>query len=282
MIPSCKDNSKDTKRWADDKSPAAIVVHYHELWLKRGNRNFFLHQLREALRRALGGIAVSRVSRPSDRLIVELSSAKDLEEALDRLRRVFGISYLGVARIIDRHSIAQSTAAGDPLAAIRAAAWEEVRNERFSTFAVRATRSDKGFPLNAMALEREIGGWIYDQLIAEGRAPRVDLRNPALTCQIEVTRGPVLVYARRIPGAGGLPANTAGKLLCLLSGGLDSAFAAFKSLWRGSHPRFVDDWGGGALPGESSVHVALEVVERRVRGQFNARFYRVPLEPLKR
>ena len=50
---------------------AHIVVHYHELWLKRGNRAFFLHQLRDALRRALDGIAISRISQPADRLIIE-------------------------------------------------------------------------------------------------------------------------------------------------------------------------------------------------------------------
>ena len=263
---------------------ATIVVHYHELWLKRGNRNFFLHQLRDAIRRALGGIAIGRISRPSDRLIIELVDAADLEGALHRLDRVFGISYLGVARVIDRLAIAEATAAGDALAPIRAAAWSEISTERFSTFAVRATRSDKSFALNALALEREIGGWVFDQLVAAGRESeaRVDLKTPALTCHIEVTRGPILVYARRIPGAGGLPANTAGKLLCLLSGGFDSAVAAFKMMKRGAHLSFVHFWGGGALPGESSVHVARELVERLTPWQFTSRLYLVPFEPLQR
>jgi thiamine biosynthesis protein ThiI len=266
----------------NDAGAARIVVHYHELWLKRGNRNFFLHQLREALRRALEGIVVARISRPSDRLILELGSAADLEQALRRLDRVFGISYVAVARVVDRNALAKSTAAGDALLCIRAAAWDEIRNQRFDTFAVRAKRSDKSFPLNAMALEREIGGWLFDKLVATGRQARVDLKNPALTCRIEVTRGPILVYARRIAGAGGLPANTAGKLLCLLSGGFDSAVAAFKMMKRGAHLSFVHFWGGGALPGESSVHVVRQLVERLVPWQFTARLYLVPFESLQR
>ena len=267
-----------------------IVVHYHELWLKKGNRDFFLHKLREALRRALEGIPVTRISRPADRLVIELGRTADLEEALQRLARVSGISYLGVARVIDRPagakrtdaSIGQDAPDNDPLAPIRAAAWEEVRAEQFSTFAVRARRSDKSFPLNAMALEREIGGYLFDRMVAEHRDVRVDLKNPALTCRIEVTRGPVLVYARRIPGAGGLPANTGGKLLCLLSGGFDSAVAAFKMMKRGAHLSFVHFWGGGALPGESSVHVARQLVERLVPWQFTTKLYLVPFEPLQR
>jgi thiamine biosynthesis protein ThiI len=259
-----------------------IVVHYHELWLKKGNRDFFLHKLREALRRALEGIPIARISRPADRLVIEFAGDANLEEALRRLERVSGISHLGVARVIGRGAGARESSQDEQVAPIRAAAWEEVRGEQFSTFAVRATRSDKSFPLNAMALERDVGGYLFDKLQEEGRPARVDLKHPALTCRIEVTRGPALVYARRIPGAGGLPPNTAGKLLCLLSGGFDSAVAAYKMMKRGAHLSFVHLWGGGALPGESSVHVARQLVERLVPWQFTTRLYLVPFEPLQR
>jgi thiamine biosynthesis protein ThiI len=254
-----------------------IVVHYHELWLKRGNRRFFLHKLREALRRALDGIAISRISRPADRLIVEIADATHVEEALQRLTRVSGISHLAVARVLRRPSL------GDhPLHALCEAAWQEIRNEQFATFAVRARRSDKGFPLNAMAIEREVGGYLFDKLQAEGRHVRVDLKAPALTCRIEITRGPLLVYARRTLGPGGLPPNTAGRLVCLLSGGFDSAVAAYKMMKRGAHLSFVHFWGGGAAAGESSIHVARQLVERLVPWQFTAKLYLVPFEPLQR
>ncbi len=256
---------------------AHIVVHYHELWLKRGNRRFFLHKLREALRRALEGIAIARISEPADRLIIEFADAAQIEEALRRLARVSGISHLGVARVLRRTDLDAR-----PLDALCAAAWEEVRGEPFSSFAVRARRSDKSFPLNALAIEREVGGYLFDRLYAEGRHVRVDLETPQLTCRIEVTRGPLLVYARRIAGPGGLPANTAGKLACLLSGGFDSAVAAYKMMRRGAHLSFVHFWGGGALAGESSVHVARQLVECLVPWQFSAKLYLVPFEPLQR
>jgi thiamine biosynthesis protein ThiI len=256
---------------------AHIVVHYHELWLKRGNRRFFLHKLREALRRALDGIAISRISRPSDRLIVEIADAANVEEALQRLTRVSGISHLAIARVLP-HPVSSA----NPLGTIRDAAWEEIRGEQFATFAVRARRSDKSFPLNAMAIEREIGGYLFDKLQAEGRNVRVDLKKPDLTCRIEITRGPLLVYARRILGPGGLPPNTAGRLVCLLSGGFDSAVAAYKMMKRGAHLSFVHFWGGGAAAGESSVHVAHQLVERLVPWQFSTKLYLVPFEPLQR
>ncbi len=80
----------------------------------------------------------------------------------------------------------------------------------------------------------------------------------------------------------GLPANTTGRMVCLLSGGFDSAVAAYKMIRRGAHVNFVHFWGGGAKPGESSVHVARALVERLLPYQFTARLYLVPFEPIQR
>jgi len=259
-------------------SPAYILVHYHELWLKQGNRQFFLHQLRQAMKRALQGIAVTRITQPGDRYIIELADSRDADAALQRLSRVFGISHYGLSRTLDWSTQEQ----GKLIEVIAGVAWQEIENQTFSTFAVRARRSDKRFPRNALALEREVGGMLFDRLAAEGRSPRVDLKNPDLTCRIEVTRGPVLVYARRIKGPGGLPPNTAGRLTCLLSGGFDSAVAAYKMMKRGAHLSFVHFWGGGADAGESSVHVARRLVEQLVPWQGTARLYLVPFEGLQR
>ena len=260
-------------------SGAHIVVHYHELWLKGGNRDFFLHKLRLAMRRSLEGLRVARIVQPGDRYVIELIDAGELGEARERLSRVFGIANLAVARSLDR---AETAAAADPLESLRQAAWEEVCGEKFATFAVRAKRSDKRFPLSVLTIEREVGGYLHDQLHAAGHPVRVDLRQPELTCRIEITPGPILIYGRRIAGAGGLPTGTAGRLTCLLSGGFDSAVAAFKMMKRGAHASFVHFWGGGADPGESSVHVARELVKRLTPWQFTSKLYLVPFEPLQR
>jgi len=260
-----------------------IVVHYHELWLKLGNRLFFLHQLRRAMRRALEGISVGRITQPGDRYLIELENPDQLQVALRRLQLVFGISHLAVARPVDwSHRAVGQVTAGDVLPQICETAWDEIRTESFSTFAVRAKRGDKRFPHNSMFIEREVGGALFDKLEAAGRPAKVDLKNPELTCRIEVTRGPILIYARRIAGPGGLPTNTAGRLTCLLSGGFDSAVAAYKMMKRGAHMSFVHFWGGGAEPGESSIHVARRLVEKLVPWQGTARLYLVPFEPLQR
>lgn len=257
-----------------------IVVHYHELWLKGRNRNFFLNKLGLALKRSLEGIPFSRVGRPGDRMIIVLKPGPGKEQAavqdaLARIARVVGVANYSVARTVERSPEAS-------LENICEATWLETAGQRFSTFAVRAKRSDKSFPVNAMNVESEVGRYLLEKLRAAGREVRVNLNDPDFTCHIEITPGPVLVYSQKIPGPGGLPANSGGRMMCLLSGGFDSAVAAYKMIKRGAHLSFVHFWGGGAREGESSVHVARELARKLVPYQFTAKLYLVPFEPLQR
>jgi tRNA uracil 4-sulfurtransferase len=252
-------------------SKPVIVVHYHELWLKGRNRRFFLGKLFVALRQSLQGIPVERIEQPGDRFLVRLGAGAPLEEALKRIERVFGVAYYAVARPVERS-----------MEALCREAWEEVEPLQFATFAVRAKRSDKGFPHSTMEIEAAVGRSLLDKLRAEGRDVRVRLKDPELTCHIEITPGPLLVYARKIPGPGGLPANTAGRITCLLSGGYDSAVAAYHMMKRGAHLSFVHFYGTGAQPGESSLHVASGLARTLVRYQFRAKLYRVPFEAIQR
>jgi tRNA uracil 4-sulfurtransferase len=252
-------------------SKPVIVVHYHELWLKGGNRRFFLGKLHTALRQSLGGIPVERIEQPGDRYIVRLSEGAPVAEAIASLERVAGVANYAVARTVSR-----------TMEDLCAAAWEELWPLRFTTFAVRAKRSDKAFPHGSMEIEKVVGRFLQDRLREAGREARVQLKEPDVTCHIEVTPGPLLVYARKIPGMGGLPANTAGRMTCLLSGGYDSAVAAYHMMKRGAHLSFVHFYGTGARPGESSLHVARGLARVLTPYQFRAKLYRVPFEAIQR
>jgi thiamine biosynthesis protein ThiI len=252
-------------------SKPVIVVHYHELWLKGGNRRFFLGKLFTALRQGLQGIPVDRIEQPGDRFLIRLGTEAPVDEAMRRVEQVLGVAYYAVARPVERD-----------MEALCRAAWEEAEPLRFGTFAVRAKRSDKTFPHTTMEIERAVGGYLLDKLREKGRDVRVRLNDPEMTCRIEVTPGPLLVYARKIPGPGGMPANTAGRITCLLSGGYDSAVAAYHMMKRGAHLSFVHFYGTGAQPGESSLHVASGLVRKLVPYQFRAKLYRVPFEGIQR
>jgi thiamine biosynthesis protein ThiI len=252
-------------------SNPVIVVHYHELWLKGRNRRFFLGKLFTALRQSLQGVPVQRIEQPGDRFIVRLGDGASLAEAVARVNRVLGIAFYAVAKPVERS-----------MEALCRAAWEEVAPLEFSNFAVRAKRSDKSFPHTSIEIDSTIGRYLLEKLREQGRKVSVKLNDPELTCYVEITPGPALVYARRIPGTGGLPANTAGRMMCLLSGGYDSAVAAYHMMKRGAHLSFAHFYGTGARPGESSVHVASELVRRLVPYQFHAKLYRIPFEAIQR
>lgn len=252
-------------------SKPVIVVHYHELWLKGRNRRFFLGKLFVALRQSLQGIPVDRIEQPGDRFLVRLGDGASLEDAIKRIERVFGVANYAVARPVERD-----------MEALCREAWEEMQPLDFATFAVRAKRSDKEFPHSTMEIESTVGRYLLDKLHAEGRGVRVRLKDPEVTCYAEITPGPLLVYARKIPGPGGLPANTAGRITCLLSGGYDSAVAAYHMMKRGAHLSFVHFYGTGAEAGESSLHVANGLARKLVPYQFHAKLYRVPFEAIQR
>jgi len=256
---------------AQTMSQPAIVVHYHELWLKGRNKRFFVSKLAANLRAALEDLSIEKIERRNDRLIVRLRHENSLKAALQRIEKVSGIAYY-----------AQALPAEPNLESICRAAWEEIEPLSFQNFAVRAKRSDKFFPYRSSEIERVVGKHLLDSLQAAGRPARVKLNDPDVTCRIEITSGPALVYARKIAGPGGLPANTAGKMLCLLSGGFDSAVAAYHMIKRGAHLSFAHFYGTGARPGESSVHVARRIVRQLALWQFTAKLYRVPFEPVQR
>src|ERR1700691_5241608 len=248
-----------------------IVVHYHELWLKGRNRRFFLRKLHTALRIALQGIPVERIEQPGDRMVVWLGNGASLEEATARLDRVMGVAFYAVARAVARD-----------MEELCKTAWEEMAPLRFESFAVRAKRSDKRFPTTSLEAEVIIGRYLLEQLRAQNRNVRVRLNQPEMTCYVEITKSMALVYARKVPGAGGLPPNTAGRMMCLLSGGYDSAVAAYHMMKRGAHLSFVHFYGTGAKAGESSLHVASGLARKLVPYQFHAKLYRVPFEAIQR
>ncbi len=248
-----------------------LVLHYHELWLKGGNRRFFLSRLVESVRCQLGDLGSLAVTHEDGRLLVTLDSPQGLHEAAGRVKKILGVAH---------YSVASETARDLPLVA--EAAWAQLEPQSFRTFAVRARRADKTLPFRSHEAEREIGRALLERAAVAGRPLAVDLDEPDVTCRVEFTTQRALVYSEKIPGPGGMPANTAGKLVCLLSGGYDSAVAAYKMMRRGARMGFVHFYGVAARPGESSEPVARELVETLVPYQGGARLYLVPFHDLQR
>jgi thiamine biosynthesis protein ThiI len=201
----------------------SIVVHYQEIALKGKNRPWFMSRLVRNIRQAVSDLDVSAVRLLMGRIEVVLGPGASREVVGDRLRRTFGIanfSYAGRAPL--------------DLDAIAEAILKDLGERTCSSFRVSVRRADKRFPLTSPQVEREIGG-----RIKERRGWRVDLDNPELTIHVEMLTAEAFYYFGKEKGPGGLPTGTAGRVACLLSGGIDSPVAAHRMMKRGCAVTFV-------------------------------------------
>lgn len=200
-----------------------IVVHYAEIGLKGRNRPKFEKRLVANLERALRSLRPVKARRLFGRLLVELPDDKPFEEASARIRRVFGVAFFGRAIVCE-----------PSIAAIEQAVERAIEGRHFSTFSVRARRTDKSHPFGSRELEAHIG-----RMIDSAGPARVDLTSPDLRIEIHVLSREATVFCERIPGPGGMPVGSSGNVVALISGGIDSPVAAWFALKRGCEVSFV-------------------------------------------
>jgi thiamine biosynthesis protein ThiI len=200
-----------------------IIIHYSELGLKKGNRDYFEKRLCRNIDNILAGCGVEKVQRISGRLLLNLETDSAIDEVKRRLGLVFGIAYFGEGWMVEWEIETLSTAV-----------WELVKDLNFDSFRIDTRRPDKRFPLNSMEVNRRVGGYVQERSGA-----RVDLTAAAMVCRIELVEGRALISAERINGLGGLPSYTGGKVAVLLSGGIDSPVAAWRIMRRGCNAFFI-------------------------------------------
>lgn len=197
----------------------AALIHYHEIGLKGRNRSLFERRLRDNLSVAVRGITDEPVERIASRLIVVASDPKRVDELVDRIAVVPGVANVSpvliTARDIDQINVAALLAVGEA--------------GEYETFAVEARRSSTEWELNSMDMNRIIG-----QHLVDNTGKRVNLSRPDVKCRVEVVQGDAYVSARKVSGPGGLPVGSAGKVISLLSAGIDSPVATWRLARRGA------------------------------------------------
>lgn len=247
------------------RTPSMFVGHYHELALKGRNRAWFVATLVKRLREGLAGLRVREVRAFKGRIEVLLHEDADAARVAERLRATFGLA-----------NFAPAVRCAADLDAMIDAVTQVLPTEPPVSFRVRATRSDKRFPVPSPEIERRVGGALHD---AHGW--RVDLRTPALTIHVEVVAGAAFCTGGREAGLGGLPVGTGGRALALLSGGLDSPVAAWRVMSRGCRLAFVH-FHSHPLTSRRSQDAVRAVVRRLARYQGPATLVLVPFADAQR
>ncbi|MCE9581645.1 MAG: tRNA 4-thiouridine(8) synthase ThiI [Planctomycetes bacterium] len=142
---------------------------------------------------------------------------------------------------------------------------------KFTSFACRARRMHKDFALTSEQINRELGAFVQGLFPAAS----VDLDTPDLEIFIEVVNREMLVYFRKEAGPGGLPAGTAGRVVTLLSGGIDSPVAAWRMIRRGCKTNFVH-FHSMPFTSQASVDKVRELAQKLEPWQGAYRLHMVP------
>ena len=246
------------------------IVHYHELALKGRNRDFFEQRLVRNLRLGLRDLRIRRVESLQGRIRVTIPDQVPADAVAARLRRT-----CGVANFLLTESVPLELNNPD-LTSLKHTAHNVIATEAFQSFRVSVKRADKRFPLTSMEVEREIGQYLCD---ITGKTVR--LKQPDLTLDIELLTREAHVAARKIPGPGGMPMGTGGKVACLLSGGIDSPVAAYRMIKRGCKAIFVH-FSGRPLVSRASEDKALELARLLTAYQYHSQLYVVPFGEIQR
>jgi len=246
----------------------AVVVHYHEVGLKRGNRPLFLRHLGRNLARATSDLGPVAVRQLTGRILLDLGGHPHPEAVLERAARVCGVA-----------SVALALRVPSSVDAMKSAIASLLDGRRFATFRISARRAFKTYPMTSVELNRELGAFVLERYAA--LAPRVRLEGPELTVHVEVLPAETFVYLDRVAGPGGLPVGASGTVAALLSGGIDSPVAAWRMMKRGCRVLFVHFHSVPYLPA-TSQEKARALVERLTRWQYRSDLLLVPLGEIQR
>ncbi len=164
----------------------------------------------------------------------------DPEAAASVLRHVFGIATVAVVEAVARAEL-------EDIVRVGAERFRETVAGR--RFAVRAKKLER-YPFGTQEIERALGAPL-------ARVGKVDLTRPEVTVHVELSGREAFLFTRRQPGAGGLPAGIQGRAVVLISGGFDSAVAAWRIMRRGVELHYLY----ANLGGSAHERMVLQVVK---------------------
>ena len=193
-----------------------ILLRFGEIYLKGKNKGFFEKALLKNIRNALKDFDC-QVQKISGRYLVSDYDEIDSTAIISRLKKVFGLTSLSIAKEFDT----SKQAIEDVLSKFKTNA---------KTFRVSVKRADKTFDIASNEYERILGGVVLDA----NPHLKVNLKKPELEIVVEIRENKkTYILTESIPCVGGMPIGTAGKGLVLLSGGIDSPVSAYMMAKRG-------------------------------------------------
>lgn len=243
----------------------SVLIRYHEIALKKGNRPYFTELLKRNLVTAVKDLGVKEIRSLPARLLLTFKNDIDQTTVVGRIQSVFGVANFSPVERTPRD-----------LEVIQARILDSLSGISFSSFRIQTQRGDKTFPLTSPEINRRLGA-----PVKERSGARVDLETPEVTVTVEILPRDAFFGFRRIQGAGGLPVGASGRVVCLLSGGIDSPVAAYRMMQRGCRLIFVHFHSAPYLDTTSQEKVRT-LVSTLTRHQYLSRLYLVPFGEIQR
>ena len=237
-----------------------IIIHYSEIGLKKGNRGFFESRLRDNIQKALQGYSDQKVKMDFGRFVLQLPGDALVDQIIERIKNVIGIAHFSVAHQgnLDIHVLKEQV-------------YEKLKNAPFKSFKIATRRVDKQYPFTSVQVNQIVGERIFT-----GLNKAVDLQNPELTCNIEIFNKQIFFHFDRNEGIRGLPVGSSGRVVSLLSSGIDSPVASFRMMTRGCRIIFIH-FHSFPFTDKSSYHNAIKLANQLTKYQYTSRIYLVPL-----
>ncbi|WP_166083023.1 tRNA uracil 4-sulfurtransferase ThiI [Erysipelothrix anatis] len=193
-----------------------IVCRYGELSTKGKNRRNFTAQLVRNVRAQLKAFPTLEFKETYDRLYITLHEEDGLAVS-EELKHVFGLSSFSLAIKVERD-----------LEVIAQLATELIQKESGSTFKVLARRHDKNYEHVSDVINRHVA-----TRILQNTDYKVNVKNPDIGIIVEIRNDAAYIMMGKIEGAGGYPVGIQGKVMLMLSGGIDSPVAGYLMMKRG-------------------------------------------------
>jgi tRNA uracil 4-sulfurtransferase len=243
----------------------SVLIRYHEIALKKGNRRYFTELLKRNILAAVKDLGAKEIRSLPARLLLIFKNDVDVGLVVERIRGVFGIA---------NFSLVERTARD--IDALRACILESIDGSHFTSFRIETQRGDKSFPLTSPEINRELGAAVKQQSGA-----RVDLSNPEFTVTVEILPRDAFFGFDKVTGAGGLPVGASGRVVALISGGIDSPVASYRMMRRGCRVIFVH-FHSAPYQDNTSQEKVRRLITILTRHQFGSRLYLVPFGEIQR
>ena len=198
-------------------SKLILVKYAPEIFLKGLNRGKFERQLMDNIKKRLEGIEYEIVVDQGRYFI----KAEDVDGAVERARKVFGVSEVCIVTEVERD-----------LTAIKQQVLKMINDIKPKTFKIETNRANKKFPLNSIETSRDVGGYVLHHY---GEGLEVDVKNPECLVNVEIREKGAYIFTTKdkIKAVGGLPYGINGSTMLMLSGGIDSPVAGYLMARRG-------------------------------------------------